>query len=103
VGIGIVWIPAALILLFDGEWMRAFILIVSFTGLAAVASLLYPHIVGNRMKLHSAVAFMATVGGLIVFGPSGFILGPVVIAVVLAVRDILRGRAAQTFELKPSA
>jgi len=47
---------------------------------------------GNRMRLHTAVAFIAAIGGLIVFGPVGFIIGPLVFSLTITLRDILYGR-----------
>jgi len=100
-GTGMIWIPAVLILVLDGEWARASILAVAFTGLAAANGLFYPYLVGDRMKLHTAVAFIAAVGGLLVFGAVGFVLGPLVIAVTLALRDILQARLRAPIAMTP--
>jgi len=94
-GAFVVWIPAALLLALEGSWGKALILTV-WGGLVVggIDNLLYPILVGNRLKLHTVLAFIAVVGGLIVFGPSGLILGPVVLTVTQLLLEIWRSRTA---------
>ena len=79
-GAFVVWVPAALFLALEGSWGKALILIL-WGGLVVgtVDNLLRPILVGNRLKLHTVLAFIAVVGGLILFGPAGLILGPVIL------------------------
>jgi predicted PurR-regulated permease PerM len=42
---------------------------------AGIDNVVHPILVGNRLKLHTILAFMAIIGGLVVFGASGVILG----------------------------
>ena len=51
-------------------------------------------IVGKRMRFHTLVVFIAIVGGIALFGASGIVLGPVVLAVADALLDIWRRRTA---------
>ena len=76
-GAFIVWIPAAILLLLDGSWIRAGIL-AAWGGLVVggIDNVLRPMFVGNRLRLHTIPAFISIVGGLLVFGAPGFILGP---------------------------
>lgn len=92
-GIGMIWIPAAGWLALNGEWAAAAVATAAFTGLSVIDGVTYPYLVGNRMRLHTAIAFIAAIGGLIVFGPVGFIVGPMVISLMMALRDILMARA----------
>jgi predicted PurR-regulated permease PerM len=57
-----------------------------------IDNLLYPVLVGKEMRLHTLPVFLAIVGGLLVFGASGIVLGPVTLAILLALLDILRRR-----------
>lgn len=91
-GTGMVWIPAVLFLALDGAWGKALFVTVAFGALTAADTFAYPYLVGNRMKLHMAVTFIAAVGGLIVFGPVGFILGPLVVALTVALKEIIWAR-----------
>ncbi len=92
-GAFVVWAPAAVGLALQGQTQEAIILAVwGMTAIALIDNLLYPVMVGKRMQMHSAVVFFAIVGGLIVFGPAGLILGPVVFAVAEALIEIWRRR-----------
>ena len=39
--------------------------------------------VGNRLKLHTVPAFISIVGGLILFGASGLLLGPLAVTATI--------------------
>lgn len=81
-GAFVVWIPAALFLALEGSWGRALILTLwGGVVVGGVDNLLYPILVGDRLKMHTVLAFISVVGGLIVFGPSGLILGPVALTI----------------------
>lgn len=94
-GAFVVWGPAAIYLAIQGDWTKAAIL----TGwgtlvIGFIDNLLYPLLVGNRLRLHTLPVFFAILGGLGVFGASGLILGPVVLAVTIAIIQIWRRRTA---------
>ncbi len=94
-GAFIVWIPAALFLLAGGYWVKA--LILSLWGAIAIGlidNILYPVLVGSRLRLHTVPVFIAVVGGVIVFGTSGVIVGPIILAVTMALVDIWKRRTA---------
>jgi predicted PurR-regulated permease PerM len=76
-GAFIIWIPAAILLVLDGSWIRAVIL-AAWGGIVvgSIDNVLRPMFVGNRLRLHTIPAFMSIVGGLLLFGAPGFILGP---------------------------
>lgn len=92
-GAFVVWIPAALFLALEGSWGKALILTLWGGGVVAgIDNLLYPILVGNRLKMHTVLAFISVVGGLIVFGPSGIILGPVTLTFTLVLLETWRSR-----------
>ncbi len=94
-GAWMVWLPAAGYLAIAGNWVGAAVLAV--TGAAAwllVDNWLYVRIAGDRMRLHEVPALVAFVGGLAVFGASGMVLGPAIVAVTVAVIDVWRRRRA---------
>lgn len=94
-GAFIVWIPAAVFLALEGSWDKALIL-TAWGGIviALVDNLLYPILVKDRLRLHTVPVFIALVGGIAVFGAAGIVLGPVTLAVAVALVEIWRRRFA---------
>lgn len=100
-GAFIIWIPTAVVLAMHGSWTDAIILSVwggIVIGLAD--NFLYPVLVGKRLHYHPLLIFLFLLGGVIVFGASGVVLGPLVLSVthtILAVwqRD---GDGAKPYE-----
>ena len=88
-GAFIVWIPAAVFLLLDGSGLKALILTLwGSIVVGGIDNVLYPMLVGRRLKMHTLMAFVSIVGGLIVFGSSGLILGPVTFAITRRLLEI---------------
>ena len=85
-GAFIVWIPASILLLLDGSWVRALTL-AAWGGLVvgSIDNVLRPMFVGNRLRLHTIPAFISIVGGLLLFGAPGFILGPLAATMTMLV------------------
>lgn len=80
-GAFIVWIPAAIFLLLDGSGGKALVLALwGSIVVGGIDNVLYPMLVGRRLKMHTLLAFVSIVGGLAVLGSAGLILGPVIFA-----------------------
>lgn len=91
----VVWIPAAAVLALDGYWGKALLLSVwGSVVVGGIDNVLYPMLVGNRLRLHTVPAFVSVVGGLVVFGASGVILGPLAVTVTLSLLEIWRVRTS---------
>jgi predicted PurR-regulated permease PerM len=94
-GAFVIWVPAAIGLAAQGDWMKALILTAWGTIVVGlIDNFLYPVLVGNEMRMHTVPVFIALLGGLVLFGASGLVIGPVVLAVTMALIDILRRRTA---------
>lgn len=78
IGGALIWVPASLILFATGSVTSA-ILLAIFCALVvgSVDNVLRPRLVGQDTKLHDVVILFSTLGGLLVFGPLGFIIGPI--------------------------
>jgi predicted PurR-regulated permease PerM len=97
VGAGLVWVPAVVVLAATGRWLGAgAILAWGITVFIVVDNILYVRLVGNRMRMHPVPALIAFIGGLAVFGVSGMILGPAIVAVTMAFFDVWRQRMRKT-------
>jgi predicted PurR-regulated permease PerM len=94
-GAFIVWGPMAAFLAMHGQWVQAAIL-VTYGALAMglIDNLLYPYLVGQRLRQHTVTAFFAILGGVNVFGATGLVLGPVIVSVTFFLFDLWRKRTA---------
>lgn len=77
----------------DGQWGPALILAL-WGGIVVggIDNLLYPMLVGSRLKLHTVPAFISIVGGLAVFGMAGLIIGPLVLTTTVLLLEIWQVR-----------
>ena len=92
-GAFVIWVPTAIILAIGGDLISAAILALWGTVVVGlIDNIIYPILVGHRLRLHSAVSFVAILGGLALFGPSGIVLGPVIFAISQSLLLIARER-----------
>lgn len=88
IGSAIVWLPVALYLLFTGSVWQGVGLIVYGTVVIGLAdNILRPLLVGKDTKMPDYVILVTTLGGMALFGLNGFVIGPLVAAMFLAVWD----------------
>lgn len=88
-GAFIVWIPAAIYLFLAGNEGKALLLTLwGAIVVGGIDNLLYPMLVGSRLKMHTTLAFVSIVGGLVFFGPAGLVLGPVMFTVTRVLLEI---------------
>lgn len=81
----LVWIPAALIQFAIGNvWQGVTILAVGFGIISVIDNVLRPLLVGKEMEMHPIIVLFSTLGGLVIFGISGFVIGPVLAALCLS-------------------
>ncbi|HSC28237.1 MAG TPA: AI-2E family transporter, partial [Vicinamibacterales bacterium] len=78
IGGALVWIPACIILVATGQVLKG-LLLAAFCGLivGSVDNVLRPRLVGRDTKMHDLLILFSTLGGILVFGPVGFIIGPI--------------------------
>jgi predicted PurR-regulated permease PerM len=95
-GAFVIWIPAALFLAMQENWGKAIVLTVWGTVvIGLIDNLLYPILVGKRLSLHTVPVFIAIVGGLIAFGASGIVIGPLILSLTDAAINVWRCRTAR--------
>ncbi len=89
IGIGVVFIPAAIYLFFKGRIASGIFFVVFYIILSgSVEYLLKPKLVGHRVKMHTLLVFFSIIGGLKLFGILGIIYGPLVTTAFLTLTDI---------------
>jgi predicted PurR-regulated permease PerM len=94
-GAALIWGPAAVFLLLDGHWEKALVLAAwgSFV-IGLIDNILIPMLMKNRLHMHTVPVFIAAMGGLLAFGATGIVLGPLVLAVAIALIDVWKRRMA---------
>jgi predicted PurR-regulated permease PerM len=83
------WVPAVIYLFFTGGhwfWMLVFGLL----GISGIDNLVKPLVLRDTAQIHPMLGFLAILGGLMTFGPLGFLIGPVVLSLVLSALRIYR-------------
>jgi predicted PurR-regulated permease PerM len=94
-GTPVVWVPAVVVLALQGRWYAAIFLLVWGGLVATIDNVLRPILVSGRAQVGTLTVFIGVLGGVSAFGPIGVILGPLVLALVIAlVRFTLELRAA---------
>lgn len=88
-GPAIIWIPAAVILVLQGEVVNGIVL----TAIGAIVignidNLLRPRLVGKDAQMPDLMILFGTLGGLAMFGISGVITGPIIAALFITLWDI---------------
>lgn len=88
-GAGIVWVPAGIILLLTGQTINGLIVLLFGVGvISTIDNLMRPQLVGKEAKIHELWVFLSTLGGIIMFGIVGFLIGPIILALFLALLKI---------------
>ena len=103
VGIGIVFVPAAIILFINGRIGAGIFFIVSYAVISVSVEYLFkPRIVGQRVQMHTLLVFLSIIGGLKLFGILGIIYGPLVMTAFLTLADIYHRSYEMRMIAKPS-
>ena len=89
VGIGAVFLPAAVYLFLQGRIGAGIFFIVFYVLLSGGIEYLFkPRLVGHRVQMHTLLVFLSIIGGLKMFGILGIIYGPLVVTAFLTLADI---------------
>ncbi|MDQ3060124.1 MAG: AI-2E family transporter [Pseudomonadota bacterium] len=89
VGAALVWLPVAIYFLATGALFKGFLLIAfGVLVIGLVDNVLRPVLVGKDTKMPDYVVLVSTIGGMSLFGLNGFVIGPLVAAMFIAVWDI---------------
>lgn len=90
-GTALILAPASLMLIFGGYWVKALILIIwGLVVVHPIDNILRPYLIGDRARLSTLLVFFALLGGLKAFGGVGIFLGPLILAVTMALFRFLR-------------
>ncbi len=89
IGAGLVWVPVALYFFITGAiWQSVALTAFGVLVIGLVDNILRPALVGRDTRLPDYLVMISTLGGMAVFGINGFVLGPVIAALFIAVWHI---------------
>ncbi len=86
VGAALVWLPAAIYLLAAGHvWQGVLLIGYGVLVIGLVDNFVRPVLVGKDTQMPDYVVLVSTLGGIAIFGFNGFLIGPVIAAMFIAV------------------
>jgi len=86
VGAALVWVPVAIYLLATGSiWPGVALLFWGAVVMGLTDSVMRPLLVGKNTRLPDYVVLLSTLGGMSLFGINGFVIGPTIAALFVAV------------------
>ena len=89
VGAALVWVPAAIMLFANGDYLSGGILVaVGVLVIGLADNLLRPLLVGRDTRMPDYLILLATLGGLGTFGVSGMVIGPLIAALFITVWEM---------------
>jgi len=89
IGSALIWIPAVIFLGVVGRWTAATLLLAWCTAVVgSIDNFLRPWLIGKDTKMPDLLVFLATLGGIALFGMAGFVVGPIVGALFVTVWDL---------------
>ncbi|BAU49093.1 permease [Sulfurifustis variabilis] len=103
-GTPFVWVPAVIVLIAQQRWWAAIFLLVWGILVATMDNVLRPVLVSSRAKVGTLTVFIGVLGGVSAFGAIGLFVGPLVLALVIAlIRFTLELRHAEAAEAGAAA
>lgn len=89
IGSALVWVPASIILIMHGNVTGGVGLLV-FCGLivGSLDNVLRPILVGKDTKMHELMIFFGTLGGILMFGISGVLIGPLIASLFITIWEL---------------
>ena len=103
-GHALVWVPVTIYLAVTGQWSAAIGLLAWCAGVVgSVDNFLRPWLVGKDTELPDLVILVSTLGGLVLFGPLGFIVGPIVASLFVTVWELYGAAFEDLLPPAPSA
>jgi predicted PurR-regulated permease PerM len=99
VGIGAVFVPAAVFLFLQSRLAAGIFFIIFYIILSGGIEYLFkPRLVGKRVRMHTLIVFLSIIGGLKLFGILGIIYGPLVVTAFLTLAEIYQASYQQMIE-----
>jgi predicted PurR-regulated permease PerM len=90
VGTAVVLIPTTIYLFTTGAYIQgAFLTVWGILAVGLVDNILGPYLMSKGNNIHPFLILLSVLGGLMVYGPLGFILGPVIISLFMVLIELM--------------
>jgi len=91
IGTSLILVPGIAYLFLTGSTGPAIgLLIWAIIAVGLIDNFLAPIIVNRKVRIHPFLILLSVLGGIIFFGPIGFLLGPIILAFLFALLEIYR-------------
>jgi predicted PurR-regulated permease PerM len=88
-GTALVWAPASLLLIIQGNFLKAIILFLfGALVISMVDNFLRPRLISSKTKIHPLLLFFSVLGGIQAFGLIGIVAGPLIVTLCLTLIEI---------------
>lgn len=93
IGAFVVYIPAGIILIIAGSWVKGLIvLLIGTLVISQIDNVLRPYLISGKAAMHPLLLFFSIMGGISMFGLLGIVVGPMVAAVFVTLLRIFENR-----------
>jgi len=91
VGTSLIWWPQVVYLFIAGQYIKGFILMgFGMIVIGQIDYFLRPFFMATKTKIHNMILILGIIGGLTIFGFLGLILGPLIMALCVAILEVFR-------------
>jgi predicted PurR-regulated permease PerM len=95
----LIWIPATIYLYVTGgvgsvAWIGQLVWGILAVGL--IDNILGPTVINKGVQIHPLFILLSVIGGIAMFGPEGFLFGPLVLSIFVALIDVWKTREVQS-------
>lgn len=89
IGTSVIMIPAVAYLFITGDIANGFgLMIWAIFAVLIIDSFIAPYLMSRGNKLHPFIILLSVLGGISMFGPIGFVIGPVIISLFMVLLEI---------------
>ncbi|MDA1028415.1 MAG: AI-2E family transporter [Bacteroidetes bacterium] len=104
IGSPLIWIPAAIVLFIQGPfWVALLFTLWCALVVGTIDNFMRPWLVGRDTKMSDLMVLLSTLGGIFLFGGIGFILGPIIASLFIAVWYMYGDAFAESLGQRPDS
>ena len=88
IGSFVIWLPAGIIMLALGNTWQGLVILIGGLFISTIDNIIRPPLIGKDTQMHPLIILFTTLGGIFLFGISGFVIGPIIASLFLAIISI---------------